>query len=38
MIRIFFAHKLSKWQTEFGKKCANFSFKFGVLIVGDFER
>ncbi len=32
------AHKLGKWQTVFGKKCANLSLKFWVLIIGEIEQ
>jgi hypothetical protein len=30
--------KLGKRQTAFGKKCANLSLKFGVLIADEIEQ
>jgi len=33
--RLFSAHGVWKTANKFGKKCANLSLKFGVLIIGE---
>ncbi len=38
MMRSFLVLKLGKLQTLFGKKCANLSLKFRVLIIGEIEQ
>jgi hypothetical protein len=38
MKSIFSAHIVWRMANKFGKKCANLSLKFGVLIVCEIER